>query len=77
MTVLKIPLHVRRVVLAMVGSRLNNELVNITRDATIQERFLSQGIDPRSSTPEEFARFIRADIVKYAKLVKASGAKVD
>ena len=58
-------------------ARLNTELGKLTMDASIRERFLSQGIDPRTSTPAEFARFIHADIVKYAKLVKASGAKVD
>ena len=58
-------------------ARLNAEIARVTTDASIRERFLSQGIEPRTSTPAEFARFIHADIVKYAKLVKASGAKVD
>ncbi len=58
-------------------ARLNSELAKVTTDATIRERLVSQGIEARSSTPAEFARFIHADIVKYARLVKASGAKVD
>jgi tripartite-type tricarboxylate transporter receptor subunit TctC len=58
-------------------ARLNNELAALTADVAIRERLLGQGIEPRANTPAEFARFIHADIVKYAKLVKASGAKVD
>jgi tripartite-type tricarboxylate transporter receptor subunit TctC len=58
-------------------ARLNAEIAKVTTDAAIRERFQSQGIEPRTSTPAEFARFIHVDIVKYAKLVKASGAKVD
>jgi tripartite-type tricarboxylate transporter receptor subunit TctC len=58
-------------------ARLNAELGRMTSDPAIQERFLSQGIEPLRSTPEEFGRFVHSDIVKYAKVVKDSGAKVD
>jgi len=35
------------------------------------------GAEPVGNTPEEFAAFVKSRAVKYAKLVKASGAKVD
>ena len=35
------------------------------------------GLDPLSSTPEEFAAFIKSEVAKWAPVVKASGAKVE
>ena len=35
------------------------------------------GAEPVGSKPEEFAAFIKTEIPKYAKVVKASGAKAD
>lgn len=40
-------------------------------------KLLAQGADPVGDTPEEFTRFIQAEIAKWAKVVKDSGAKVD
>lgn len=40
-------------------------------------RFDQQGVVPRGTTPEEFAAFIRSELAKWAKVVKASGARVD
>ena len=36
-----------------------------------------EGADPLPSTPEAFTRIIAADIVKWAKVVKAAGSKVE
>jgi tripartite-type tricarboxylate transporter receptor subunit TctC len=35
------------------------------------------GADPSGNTPEEFARFIRDDQAKWAKLVRAAGIKME
>jgi tripartite-type tricarboxylate transporter receptor subunit TctC len=35
------------------------------------------GADPLTSTPEEFATYLRSEIDKWAKVVKVSGMKVD
>jgi tripartite-type tricarboxylate transporter receptor subunit TctC len=35
------------------------------------------GAEPVGNSPEEFAAYIKAEAEKYAKVIKASGAKVD
>ena len=48
----------------------------LARDDT-QARLLNMGLDSLSSTPEEFGAFIKSEVVKWAPVVKASGARVD
>jgi len=55
--------------------RLQREVVKALKDPGVQERLHDYEIF--GSTPEEFGAFIRADIDKQAKLIKASGATVD
>ncbi|MFN3891652.1 MAG: Bug family tripartite tricarboxylate transporter substrate binding protein [Beijerinckiaceae bacterium] len=43
----------------------------------VREKLANIGLDPLSSTPDEFAAFIKAEVAKWAPVVKASGAKVE
>ena len=43
----------------------------------IREKFLAQGAEPLSGTPQEAGAFMRAEVAKWGKVVKASGAKID
>jgi tripartite-type tricarboxylate transporter receptor subunit TctC len=52
---------------------LNAELVKIVHLPDVKERFLSQGLTPIGSTPEEMAALIKTESVQYAKLVKQIG----
>jgi len=58
-----------------VVQRLHNELVRVLQLKEIQERFFADGAEPVGSTPEAFATFIRAETVKWAKVVKDAGIK--
>ena len=45
--------------------------------SSVKEQFKKQGADAAPSTPEEFGAYIRSEIPKWAKVVKASGAVVE
>lgn len=53
------------------------ELIEAMRSPEIRQRASAQMFELWTSTPEEFARVIRADYEKWGRIVKASGAKVD
>jgi tripartite-type tricarboxylate transporter receptor subunit TctC len=55
--------------------RLNKEIVAALSTAEMKDRFSAQGFDVFTSTPEEFARFMKADMARAAKVIKAAGIK--
>jgi tripartite-type tricarboxylate transporter receptor subunit TctC len=57
--------------------KLQAELVRALAVQEIRESLIQQGADPVGSTPEEFAAYIRAETVKWEKVVRASGAKAE
>jgi tripartite-type tricarboxylate transporter receptor subunit TctC len=60
-----------------VVDKIHAEVVRIVQLPDVRERFTSLGMEPVGDTPEQFAAHIRNELDKYAKLVKASGAKID
>ena len=57
--------------------RINAEVNKALAQADVKEKLAQQGALARSWTPEEFGSFIHNEVVKWAKVVKASGAKVE
>ena len=58
-------------------ARINADVVAVLGAADLKERLVSLGAEPQPMTPDEFGRFVRGDIAKWAKVVKESGARVD
>ena len=58
-------------------ARLHGEVAKIVDSPEMRERFVTQGVDVASSTPEAFATLIRAEIPRWRELVKRSGARAD
>ncbi|MBI4208023.1 MAG: tripartite tricarboxylate transporter substrate binding protein [Betaproteobacteria bacterium] len=56
-------------------SRLNAEVTKIIASTEIKNRFVNDGLEPIGGSQEEFAKFIRDEIAKYAKVIKAAGIK--
>ncbi len=57
----------------VIVSRLNQELRQVLADADTRKRFAQIGMDPLPGTAAEFAAFIRSEIAKWAKVVRAAG----
>jgi tripartite-type tricarboxylate transporter receptor subunit TctC len=62
---------------ADVVNRIQQEAAKSLGTPAIKEKLLAQGAIPGGNTPQEFAKMIDAEITKWAKVVKASGARVD
>lgn len=60
-----------------VVQRLNGEFVKALEHPELRQRLASQGAEPLTSSPAEFSAYLRSEIDKWAKVVKASGMKVD
>jgi tripartite-type tricarboxylate transporter receptor subunit TctC len=60
-----------------VVNRVQQETAKALASATMKERLLSQGAIPSGMTPADFAKLIDSETKKWAKVVKASGAKID
>ena len=58
-------------------ARLNSAIVKVLSAADVKEQFLQQGAEASPTTPEEFARFIRADYDRIAKVAKVAGLTAD
>jgi tripartite-type tricarboxylate transporter receptor subunit TctC len=56
-------------------ARLNAEFGKILAGTEVHDRFINEGIEPIGGTPEQFGAFIRDEINKYAKVVKAANLK--
>ena len=57
--------------------RLSADANRVLADPDVHSRMIALGADPRGNTPEEFARFIRDDQAKWAKLIRDAGIKSD
>ncbi len=58
-------------------ARLSTQTAAAMRAPDIVNRYSSEGADPVGSTPEIFAEVILLDTAKWAKVIKASGARID
>ena len=58
-------------------ARLNREIVKVMQVPDVRERFSQQGIDPETSTPEQFAQLVREEYARWTKVIRTSGIKVE
>ena len=60
-----------------VMTKINADVLKALADKNVRTRFSRQGMEPSGSTPDDFARFIKSEAVKYAKVVKTAGIRTE
>jgi tripartite-type tricarboxylate transporter receptor subunit TctC len=60
-----------------VVARLNQEILKALQTTQMQERLAADGAEPLPSTPEDFQTFIKAEIARWAPVIKAAGIRAD
>jgi tripartite-type tricarboxylate transporter receptor subunit TctC len=56
---------------------LHRAVVETLKDASVQQKLAALGVDVAPDSPDEFAAYIKAEIPKWAAIIKASGAKLE
>ena len=62
---------------APVVEKLNATVVRIVKEPAMQKFLREQGAEPFTTTPAQYAAYIKSEVAKWAKAVKDSGARVD
>lgn len=58
-------------------AKWNADVTRILNAPEMRDRLIAQGAEPAPTSPAEFAQFVAGELVRYARIVKASGAKVE
>ena len=56
-------------------AKIHSELISILNEPDIKKTIFNQGAEPVGNSPEEFRKYMLADLDKWKKVVKASGAQ--
>jgi tripartite-type tricarboxylate transporter receptor subunit TctC len=58
-------------------ARIQRDIARVVNQPENRERLVNMGVDIIANTPEEFGAFLKAEIVRYAKVIKDAGIKVE
>jgi tripartite-type tricarboxylate transporter receptor subunit TctC len=56
-------------------TKLNSEITKALSRPEVKDQLFKQGLEAETSSPEDFAKFVKSEVAKMAKIIKASGAK--
>jgi tripartite-type tricarboxylate transporter receptor subunit TctC len=58
-------------------NRVNSEIAKALAAADVRERFAGAGIEPATSTPEQFAAYVKSETARYAKVIREAQISVE
>ena len=56
---------------------MNQEIRKIVEIPDVKQKLISQGADPETNTPEEFAKYVKSEMAKWGKVVRDTGASAN
>jgi tripartite-type tricarboxylate transporter receptor subunit TctC len=62
---------------AAIVERLHKDVAGVVKSAEIRKQLAAVGIESVGATPDQLAKYLRSEMVKWGKVAKASGAKAD
>jgi tripartite-type tricarboxylate transporter receptor subunit TctC len=62
---------VSKAIITQLNAAINKSLAR----PEVKQQLMNQGLEAVGGSPEEFAKFVRSEVVKMGKIIKASGAK--
>ena len=68
-------LHAPSKVSKEIIAKLNGEITKALSRPEVKDQLFKQGLEAETSSPEDFAKFVKSEVAKMAKIIKASGAK--
>src|SRR5207244_11308203 len=57
--------------------KLNAEFASVMNDPTIKQRLSESGFEPQTSSPEQFAAYMKSEIAKWQKVIRDSNISLD
>jgi tripartite-type tricarboxylate transporter receptor subunit TctC len=58
-------------------TRLNTEISKVLNSAEVKDRFGKQGVEVRTTTPEQFGEFVKSEVGRWGKVIREAGIKAD
>jgi tripartite-type tricarboxylate transporter receptor subunit TctC len=58
-------------------NRLNAESIKILQSTEVRERFLRQGVEVSTNTPEQFGELIKSEVARWGKVIRDANIKAD
>ena len=57
--------------------RINGDIIKVLNQPDTRERLAQQGIDRVGNSPDEAAAYVKSEIIKWAKVIKAANVRID
>jgi tripartite-type tricarboxylate transporter receptor subunit TctC len=57
--------------------RLNQEISKVANTPEVRQRWVEQGLEPKTATPAELSSLIKSDVDKWNRIIKQAGVRAE